>query len=60
MYLQAVARPATASEKADATEFLNAQGARLELPQSQRLSSPLAWADLCHVIFNVKEFVFIE
>ncbi|HEY4263169.1 MAG TPA: DUF1553 domain-containing protein, partial [Schlesneria sp.] len=60
MYLQAVARPATPSEKVQATEFLNAQGARLELPQSQRLSSPQVWADLCHVIFNVKEFVFIE
>ncbi len=60
MYLQAVARPATPSEKAEATGFLNTQGARLELPQSQRLSSPLTWADLCHVIFNVKEFVFIE
>lgn len=60
MYLQAFARTASPTEKAEAIAFLNAQGARLELPESQRQTSPQSWADLCHVMFNVKEFVFIE
>jgi hypothetical protein len=60
MYRQAFARPANPTEMAEAVAFLNSQGARLELPEPQRQTSPQVWADLCHVMFNVKEFVFIE
>lgn len=54
MYLTAFARPATASEKSEAISFLDAQG--VNQPDNQRE----AWKNLCHVLFNVKEFVFIE
>ena len=60
MYLTAFSRKATDAEKSEALEFLDAQGARFGLVESQRRTSPQAWADLCHVLFNVKEFVFIE
>lgn len=60
MYLTAFARPATAQEKREAVAFLNEQGARLGLPEAERPLSPAAWVDLCHVMFNVKEFIFIE
>ena len=54
LYLTAFARHPTSAEVAEATDFLNAQGA--DNPDRQRE----AWNSLCHVIFNVKEFVFIE
>ena len=60
MYQAALARPASDAEKSDALAFLDAQSARFGLPETQRRTSPQAWADLCHVMFNVKEFVFIE
>ena len=60
MYQTALARPASDAEKSEALAFLDAQSARFGLPETQRRTSPQAWADLCHVMFNVKEFVFIE
>jgi hypothetical protein len=54
MYLTAFARHPTGSETADAISFLNSQGV------SQSESQTQAWRSLCHVMFNVKEFVFIE
>ena len=60
MYQTAFARGATDAEKSEAKAFLDAQGSRFGLPDRQRQIAPQAWADLCHVLFNVKEFVFIE
>ncbi len=48
VYETAFARKPTAEERAEALEFLG-----------DRADDPSAWADLCHVLFNVKEFVFI-
>jgi hypothetical protein len=54
MYLEAFGRPALPAEIANATQFLQDQskGYREE-------SSTRAWQDLCHVLYNVKEFLFI-
>lgn len=60
MYLAAFARKASDVEKQEAIAFLDSQSLRFGTPESQRRSSPQAWADLCHVLFNVKEFVFVE
>ncbi len=54
MYLTAFARPNTPDELVEATTFLNSQDAGK--PEHQRE----AWSQLCHVIFNVKEFIFVE
>ena len=54
MYLTAFARHASATESADAIQFLKSQG--VNSPDQQRE----AWNNLCHVLFNVKEFVFVE
>ncbi|KKK81014.1 hypothetical protein LCGC14_2817740, partial [marine sediment metagenome] len=51
MYLTALARQPDDAELADALEFVDAAAA-----QSSRRQ---AWADFGHVLFNVKEFIFI-
>ena len=54
LYLTAFARKPDASELSEAMAFLNSQGA--DQPDNQRG----AWNNLCHVMFNLKEFVFVE
>jgi hypothetical protein len=51
MYLEAFGRPPDASELAEAKAFLAQQPAA---PPVQ------IWTDLCHALFNVKEFLFIR
>ncbi len=52
MYKQAFGRNATPDELAAATEFIR--------EQSKGAGEPRAWAELAHVLFNAKEFVFVE
>lgn len=59
MYRLAFARAPRSDEQAAALEFLAQQGQELGLSPQQALNDARAWADLCHVMFNVKEFVFI-
>jgi hypothetical protein len=55
LYATAFSRPPTAEEIAEAQEFLEAQ------EKQYGGSDPLkAWTDLCHVLLNVKEFIFIQ
>jgi hypothetical protein len=56
LYRAAFARPPTADESRDALHFLEQQAKRYEGGSDD----PRAWADLCHVLINVKEFIFIE
>lgn len=60
MFLSALARRPTDVEKGEAIRFLESQGARFGASERRELESPQAWADLCHVVFNLKEFIFIE
>ena len=55
MYEAAFARAATREELAAATEFLLEQGKEYGDP-----ADPRAWSDLAHVLFNAKEFLFVE
>jgi hypothetical protein len=54
MYETAFARPAQPDEIAAAREFLATQAAQYAPDERQR-----GWTDLAHVLFNVKEFVWI-
>ena len=54
LYLTAFARKPNASESSEAIAFLNSQGA--DRSENQRA----AWNNLCHVMFNLKEFVYVE
>jgi len=69
LYLAAFARPPSESEQADALAFLREQYAQYhrseEAASADHTSPPWlhderVWADLCHVLLNVKEFVFVN
>lgn len=53
--IEAFGRPVSASELADALAFLGDQDKAYGKPDD-----PRSWTDLCHVLFNVKEFIFLE
>ncbi len=54
MYESAFTRPPTESELAACVAFLARQ------PATQARDDPAVWADLAHVLFNVKEFIFVN
>jgi hypothetical protein len=58
--VQAYARPPTEQELDEAIAFLHAQGEALGLSADSRMCDPRVWADLAHVLFNVKEFIFVN
>ena len=57
MYLSAFSRQPSARELSDATAFLKAQSALYEATDP---NDPRIWADLCHVLFNAKEFIYLN
>ncbi|MFT5322963.1 MAG: hypothetical protein ACI8P0_000808 [Planctomycetaceae bacterium] len=59
LYESGFARLATKSEIQDSIEFLKTQTAAYEATSNWE-TDLRAWADLCHVLFNVKEFVFLK
>jgi hypothetical protein len=54
VYEEALGRPPTESEAAAALSFINDRSAGASSSEPRD-----AWADLCHVLFNVKEFIFV-
>jgi hypothetical protein len=59
MYETAFGRAPTAEELAAAQEFLAGQAREHGLP-SESVQDVRPWADLAHVLMNVKEFVFLN
>jgi len=55
MYETSLSRPPTPQELADALAFLDEQ-TRIY----GRADDPRAWAEFAHVLFNVKEFIFVN
>jgi hypothetical protein len=53
MYQQAFSRPATEEEVGACVDFLNRQ-------EPKNLEDVHVWADLAHVLFNAKEFIFLR
>jgi len=60
MYENAFSRLPTDAELQAALGFLDAQFERLGLPPSSRGTAVEPWADLAHVLINVKEFIFVN
>ncbi|MFT4541958.1 MAG: hypothetical protein ACI835_004421, partial [Planctomycetota bacterium] len=56
LYETAFARSPESHELAAALEFIVQESARLADPEQ----SVSAWADLCHILLNVKEFIFLD
>jgi hypothetical protein len=57
MYLSAFSRPPAPDELADATAFLDEQRALYGAPDP---ADERVWADFAHVLFNVKEFIYLN
>jgi len=60
VYQRAFARLPTELESQAARSFLQRQGERHGVPAGQRDVARPAWIDLCHVLLNTKEFVFVN
>jgi hypothetical protein len=56
MYESAFARAPTETELAACLDYLDHQPAA----QARGSDNPAAWADLAHVLFNVKDFIFLN
>jgi len=55
MYVAAFGRPPSDVELKDALTFLEEQ-----CKDYGKADDPRAWSDLCHVLMNVKEFIFLN
>jgi hypothetical protein len=60
MYLEALGREPVAAETAAALGFLASQARDYGLAADAALTEVSVWADLGHVLYNVKEFAFIN
>ena len=60
MYQQAFARSPSSEEAAAAIAFMGQQAAEYGLSADQAKTDERVWTDLGHVLFNVKEFVFVR
>jgi hypothetical protein len=60
IYLAIFSRTPLAKELAEAIEFLNQQGETYGVAAPERVKDEKVWTDLCHVMLNVKEFVFVN
>ncbi len=61
IYEQAFARQPDDNEQRWATEFVTAQQKRYRaLDEPDVVATGLAWSDLCHVMFNLAEFMYVR
>ena len=60
MYREAYARPPSETELRAALRFLESHAGELGVPPERRDNDERVWADLAHVLFNVKEFIFLN
>ena len=59
MYVAGIGRPPSDAEMADALGFLGQQSRTLGLSADEGRSDERIWTDLCHVLMNVKSFIFV-
>jgi hypothetical protein len=60
MYQTIFSRPPAPSELSKGIEFLDRQGDAYGLSPNRRSLDQALWADLCQVLMNVKEFIFLN
>jgi len=59
MYLRALARPPNPDEADRMLSFVASQAGGYGLSGDEVLSSQRLWADVCHVVFMLKEFIYV-
>jgi hypothetical protein len=60
MYAEALARPPSDHEVAVALRFLEKHAEELQVPREKKATDERLWADLAHVLMNVKEFIYLN
>jgi hypothetical protein len=60
MYMQAFGHPPDHQQLQQALSFLKLQSESLNIAADEQNGSLDLWQDLCHVLFNVKQFIFVE
>ena len=60
LYLLTLGRPCTAEERDASTAFLRRQARERSGAGADWRTDREAWADLCHVMFNLKEFAYVR
>ncbi len=60
LFMTAIARHPSDEESEDLHVFLIRQGSEYGLSIEECFDDPRVWADLCHVVFTMKEFIFIR
>jgi len=60
IYLEAFGRAPTSPELEEAQTFLADYASELKLEEKAIQSNIELWRDFCHVMFNVKQFIFID
>jgi hypothetical protein len=60
LYLAAFARPPGEAEAAAAWAFLEQQAMEMGGSADEASRDPQVWAELCHALVNLKEFIFIR
>jgi hypothetical protein len=60
MYQEAYARPPSVVELKTALRFLEDHAGERDIPPERRGNDERVWADLAHVLINVKEFIFLN
>ena len=60
LYKSAFARPATPEERTQAVAFLKEQAQEYQLSADAWTADKRPWADLCHVLINSKEFIYMD
>ena len=59
LYLTALSRLPTEDETAQALAFIRQQARHLGLPDDEASDDPRPWAAYCHVMLNLKEFIYL-
>ena len=60
IYTKTLGREPTPEEMEQSKQFLQQQAAELGIDSAEAtLTNAQVWADLCHVMFNLKEFIYV-
>ncbi len=60
MYLTAVGRLPTETEMQNAIDFMRLQAESLGVAADDAANNLEVWQDFCHVVVNLKEFIYIR
>ncbi|MEO2046732.1 MAG: DUF1553 domain-containing protein [Pirellulales bacterium] len=60
LYLRTLSRPPQAPERAAVYHFLTKKTPPADVDSGENLTEEAIWTDLCQVMFNVKEFIYLE